>query len=145
MLTWDIFEIKNVRKIKQQFVIKYILVEALYVPVRNFNSISVKLSSMNSSPVSGILTTSISSGSVDHPEGPEIMDEKDMSLVYFTLPHRLHVDSITPHRLHWTPHGLHVDSIKLNFFVDQELDTPYGLHMDSMWTPCGVHKIAFFG
>jgi hypothetical protein len=81
VLTWDIFEIKNVRKINQQFVIKYILVEALYVPVRNFNSISVKLSSMNSSPVSGNLTTSISSGSVDHPEGPEITDEKDISLI----------------------------------------------------------------
>jgi hypothetical protein len=31
-------------------------------------------------------------------------------VVYFTLPHRLHVDSITPHRLHWSSHGVHMES-----------------------------------
>ena len=61
---------KKCQKFSLQLVIKYILVEVLYVPLSSFNLVSIRLSSMNSSPVSCNLTTSISWGSVDHPEGP---------------------------------------------------------------------------
>ena len=72
---------KGCQKFSWQFVIKYIPVEAWYVLLRNFNSTSVRLSLMYSSLVSGNLTTSISPGSVDHPKGPNITDEKDTSLI----------------------------------------------------------------
>jgi hypothetical protein len=61
--------------------------------------------------------------------------------VYFTLPHIVHLDSITPSRLHmelWSPYGVHMEYIKLHFSLIESW-TPCGVQLDPTWTPPGVH------
>ena len=66
----------------QQFpVVKYILVHTVYCPHMSLNSMSVSLSSINSSPVSSDLTTCILSGFANHPEGPEKTEENLTSFI----------------------------------------------------------------
>ena len=95
----------------QQFVIKYVLVEVLHAPERSFNSISIRLSSMNSSPVSGKLTTNISSGFVDHPEGPEITDENDMSFIAKRQGNNLST-GLRDHVVDLKQHGIAVEKLR---------------------------------
>ena len=51
------------------------------------------------------------------------------SRLYFTLPHRFHMDST------WTPSGK-----ELNLqFRTKSIWSPLGLHLDSRWNPSGLH------
>ena len=66
---------------------------------------------------------------------------------YFTVPHRVLMDSTWTPQLHEdstrTPHGLHVDSNKLHVFFgwtsEDSTWTPHGLHMDSTRIPHGLY------